>query len=192
MTQLKNSNPERKPRVKKSDWLNAALDVLKKHGIEAVRVERLAAQLSVSKSGFYYHFSDRQELHKALIEHWRNFDGRPVEAQRGMRDLEPEYLLQHTVEMVEKLELRQLDFAIRQWAQSDPGIAKIYRAEMRGRVRHVSRIFSMLGFEGDALSMRAITFVAYTTTEQQLFPDLRPREKQRLWDLRIKMLTRRD
>ncbi len=155
-------------------------------------MERLAAQLTVSKSGFYYHFQDRQELHSALIEHWRNFDGRPVALQRDMADADPERLLRHTVEMVDKLELRQLDFAIRQWAQNDPEVARVYRAEMRGRLNHITRIFAMLGFEGDALSMRAMTFVAYTTTEQQLFPDLKPRERKRLWDLRIKMLVRPD
>ncbi len=192
MTQIKTSNPARKPRVKKADWLNAALDQLRDKGIEAVRVERLAATLGVAKSGFYYHFKDREDLHDALIEHWRHFDGAPVALQRGTDERKPEASLLHTVEMVDKFELWRLDFAIRQWAQNDPKVAKIYRSEMAGRVRHITRLFAALGFEGDDLSMRVRTFVAYTTTERQLFPDMTAKERKRLWALRIQMLARRD
>ncbi len=192
MIQIKYDEPDRKARVKKTDWLNAALNVLGDQGIEAVRVERLASRLGVAKSGFYYHFKGRDDLCDALIQYWKTFDGAPVALQRGVEAQDPEKSLLTTVEMVDKFELWRLDLAIRQWAQSDPKVERVYRSEMAGRVRHITRLFSQLGFEGDELSMRARTFVAYTTTERQLFPDMTAKERKRLWAHRIRMLVRRD
>ena len=70
MTEIKRSEKRPQVRVKKSDWLNLALEVLEEGGIQAVRVEILAARLKVAKSGFYYHFRDREELYEKMLDHW--------------------------------------------------------------------------------------------------------------------------
>jgi AcrR family transcriptional regulator len=59
-------------RKKKADWLEAALDVFEKEGIEGVRVERLARGLNVAKSGFYWHFKDRDDLHEQMLRYWED------------------------------------------------------------------------------------------------------------------------
>jgi AcrR family transcriptional regulator len=56
--------------LSRRDWVTAALSALSEGGIEAVKVERLAATLGVSKGSFYWHFADRRELLKALLEFW--------------------------------------------------------------------------------------------------------------------------
>ena len=44
-----------KKRVMKEQWLSAALEALFEGGIENVKIENLARQLNISKSGFYWH-----------------------------------------------------------------------------------------------------------------------------------------
>ena len=39
-------------------------------GIVRVRVERLARDLGVAKSGFYWHFRDRADLLKQMLRYW--------------------------------------------------------------------------------------------------------------------------
>ena len=61
----KTKKSARKPiiaRVSKQNWISAALETLAMSGIESVKVERLAKQLGVAKSGFYWHFKDRNAL----------------------------------------------------------------------------------------------------------------------------------
>ena len=57
-------------RVSKDQWLAAAVTALEQGGVDAVRVERLARALDVSKSGFYWHFKDRADLLLELLEYW--------------------------------------------------------------------------------------------------------------------------
>jgi len=52
-------------------WVDAALAVLASNGVEAVRVERLAKSLKVTKGSFYWHFKDRRALFDAMLANWR-------------------------------------------------------------------------------------------------------------------------
>ena len=59
-------------RLGKQEWINAGLVALAAHGADAVRVERLAETLHVTKGSFYWHFKDRNELLQALLEAWQS------------------------------------------------------------------------------------------------------------------------
>ena len=49
-------------RLDRRAWVEAALAALAEGGAAAVKVERLAAKLKVTKGSFYWHFRDRDEL----------------------------------------------------------------------------------------------------------------------------------
>ena len=46
-------------KLDRADWIHAGFAMLAAGGIDAVRVERLAAVLKVTKGSFYWHFRDR-------------------------------------------------------------------------------------------------------------------------------------
>src|SRR5262245_27600169 len=52
-------------------WLDAAFDALAAGGIDAVRIERLAKSLGVTRGSFYWHFKVREALHKAMLKERR-------------------------------------------------------------------------------------------------------------------------
>ena len=54
----------------KQRWMVAGLEALRKGGVAGVRVERLAADLGITKGSFYWHFRDRGGLLEALLEFW--------------------------------------------------------------------------------------------------------------------------
>jgi AcrR family transcriptional regulator len=56
----------------REDWLRAARLALLRGGVEAVRVERLARDLGVTKGSFYWHFKDRDELLEFLLREWES------------------------------------------------------------------------------------------------------------------------
>ena len=54
----------------RAQWLSAGLEALRKGGVAAVRVERLAADVGVTKGSFYHHFRDRGALLDEVLEYW--------------------------------------------------------------------------------------------------------------------------
>jgi AcrR family transcriptional regulator len=56
----------------REDWLRTARLALLRGGVEAVRVEKLARALGVTKGSFYWHFKDRVELLELLLREWEN------------------------------------------------------------------------------------------------------------------------
>ncbi len=181
-----------KTRVKKSEWLKAALDALEAGGVEAVRIERLAASLGVAKSGFYYHFSDRDDLFERLLDHWLTLDGTPLMRERMSEATTPAQRLEIVSEVVDTAQLGRYDAAIRHWARQDPKVQRIWRGEMKKRLAHIRQLFEALGFEGDDLEVRTRTFVGYQVSEQELFPDLTKKDRKGLRRARVALLTRRD
>lgn len=53
-------------------WISAARETLLKSGIESVRISTLSKRLNLSRTSFYWFFSDREELLAALIKAWRD------------------------------------------------------------------------------------------------------------------------
>ncbi len=54
----------------RTDWTEAALLALIRHGLKGVAVEPLARQLGTTKGSFYWHFADRAALVAATLDHW--------------------------------------------------------------------------------------------------------------------------
>src|SRR5256885_12786828 len=59
--------PARTPRT---SWIQEGLRALGIGGPDAVRIEKLAQALGVSKGGFYWHFDDRGALLEEMLDAW--------------------------------------------------------------------------------------------------------------------------
>ncbi|SNS60948.1 TetR/AcrR family transcriptional regulator [Tropicimonas sediminicola] len=191
MTQMKLVPDGARPRVSKQDWLDAALKLLRIGGIEAVRVERLSAELGVAKSGFYYHFRDRADLHNALLDHWRALDELPALRKSAIAGMSPAARLALIAEIVDRDDLSRYDFAIRQWARQDARVRRIWRAEMNYRIDLIRGLFAELGFTGDDLENRTRLFVAYAVSERDIFSELSAKDRVRLREMRLQLLLSR-
>lgn len=108
----------------KADWVAAGLSALTAGGIEAVRVERLAVILGVSKGPFYWRFKSRGELLEAIIEFWkRDFTADLIE-QTSHFDT-PRKRLEALAELAAvstsgALDVAKTECALRAWAAQDP------------------------------------------------------------------------
>ena len=139
---------KKKPRVKKGDWLQAALDLLEEGGIGAVRVERLAAHLDVAKSGFYWHFRNRADLYQHLLDYWAEAFTEIVANNPEVRYGDPMTRLERLARMVEEQNLARYDLPIRGWARQDEKAREVVRQVIARRLALVHGIFADLGFTG--------------------------------------------
>ena len=52
--------------VSKAEWLEAGLEFLAQGSVSTMTIGGLAKQLGITKSGFYWHFKNRDELLRGL------------------------------------------------------------------------------------------------------------------------------
>jgi AcrR family transcriptional regulator len=127
----------------RNDWLKAARLALLEGGVEAVRVEKLARALRVTKGSFYWHFKDREELLDLLLREW---EGEAAEIERhlgqGSSREKTMKLLQLLVERARLSEQGDVpsDAAIFAWASMSPEVARrVNRCELE-RIRLLETI----------------------------------------------------
>lgn len=178
-------------RVSKADWLARALDVLEEVGIDGVRIERLARDLGVAKSGFYYHFRDRPDLLKQMIKYWSDeFTESVLHSPKVLEGATGERLYS-LMEIIEEQQLAKYDLAVRSWAEHDPIARRAVRRVYRRRLGFVTELMKELGFRGQELEMRARLFVAYHSWQQTFFRNDTKAKRRDLRKLRHAMLVKR-
>ena len=176
-------------RVSKAEWLTAALEMLETGGIQSVRVEPLAKRVGISKSGFYWHFANRQDLLKQLLDYWSHEYTELVTRNPKLWRGDPKTRLAITMKMIQEHHLAKYDLVIWAWAKSDPMAAAAVKKVTKKRLDFVRAVYSDMGLEGDELEMRTMLFVSYHTWESTMFHNMSPRKLTRLRKLRLALLT---
>ncbi len=177
-----------KKRVSKADWLEKALDILEKDGIDAVKIERLAKELKVSRSGFYWHFKDRKLLIKAMAEYWEEEFTAVVTANRNLLEGKPEERLYNIMKEVLENDLARLELPMRAAAEKDSNVWATVNSAYQMRLNFLRPIFSELGFEGEDLEMRVHLFLCYQTWEGVMFRSLSQERRSKWLKLRVELL----
>ena len=184
-------NPRTKKRTGKSDWFQAALQVLADEGVSGVRIERLARDLGVTKGGFYWHFVDRQDLLMQLLDYWAHEYTAVVTENVELRMLDPKTRLLRIAEIVLDHDLGGFDLSFWAWTAHDPEVARRVARVIRTRLEFVGEAFAELGFEGDELEMRTRLFVCYEPWERTTYPRVSKKRLRELMHLRLALLTDR-
>ncbi|SMX48167.1 TetR/AcrR family transcriptional regulator [Maliponia aquimaris] len=140
-------------------WLEAARGALLDGGVEAVKIQPLAAQLALSRTSFYWFFKDRQALLEALLEDWEATNtGTLVTACEAYAETVTEAVLNVIGVFLDGggFESR-VDFAVRGWAlQSDAVMARVAAAD-EARLASIRELFTRFGYDGTESDVRART-----------------------------------
>ncbi len=144
-------------------WLDAAHKMLIDSGVESVKVMSLATALNMSRTSFYWHFSDRNALLDALIERWKMRNTGNLIAQT---ELYAETITEAILNLFEcwidaQLFDARMDFAIRNWAHHSTRLKHILRLTDRQRIDAIRAMFSRFSFSEEEANVRAHT-VYYT------------------------------
>ena len=168
---MKKAKRNQKKNVTKNQWLAKALESLESIGVEGVKIESLAKALGISRSGFYWHFKNRQDLLKHLLEYWISEYTGVVPNDPDIMKLDPQRRLKAAMDIIRDKKLNKYDLAINAWAKFDPLARKALKKAMNIRLGFLRSIFAELGFEGDELEMRTRLFVCYHSWEATTFAD---------------------
>jgi AcrR family transcriptional regulator len=165
-----------KVRTPKRSWLDAALRALATGGPEAVRVEALAAQLEVSKGGFYWHFADRQALLDEMLDSWETAMVDDVIARVDSQPADPRAKLQHLFDLAPSADFA-VELALRDWSRRDRGIARRLRKVDNRRMDYLRSLFGQ--FCADARDVEARSLLAYSLLIGSYFINAQHGERSR-------------
>jgi AcrR family transcriptional regulator len=144
-------------------WTDAATEVLVDQGIDHVRVDVLAKQLGVTRGSFYWHFRDREELLRSVLQAWRErateqLTHRLEQAREDPRDQLSDVL---SLPFRGRAAVRgaRIELAIRAWARRDETARHAVDEADAQRIGYIAQIFSSLGYPIAEARQRA--FIAY-------------------------------
>ncbi len=131
--------PTRTPRA---SWVEEGLRALGVGGPDAVRIEKLAQALGVSKGGFYWHFEDRSALLEEMLDAWERvmIDEVIERVEAGGGDARAKLRRLSTL-AGSGADLVKIDLAIRDWARRDEAVAKRLRRIDNRRMDYMRSLF---------------------------------------------------
>lgn len=178
-------------RVSKDEWLASALQALASGGIGDVRIDKLARRLGVARSGFYWHFKDRQDLLNHMLDYWAHEYTEVVTENAALTEGPALQRLENIMRMVRDFQLNRFEAAVFIWSQTDPAARETFDRVYKMRLDFIRDIFSELGFKGDDLETRTQLFMGYLAWEYTNFCPQSKAKQDRLLKLRLQLLTRK-
>ncbi len=147
----------RQQRGSRELWLQTAQDMLCVAGVDAVRVQPLAKKLGLSRTGFYWHFKDRNALLDALINNWeaKNTDNLVARADAYAANICEAVFNLFDCWLDPDLFDAPLELAIRSWSRRDNDVRDRLESADQKRRAAIETVFIHFGYAQTDAEMRA-------------------------------------
>jgi AcrR family transcriptional regulator len=153
-------------------WIAAATDVLADHGIDSVRVDVLARTLSVTRGSFYWHFRDREDLLRKVLQAWRQSATDQLTARLEQASTDPLTQLRDLISLPFRgrsaIRVARIELAIRAWARRDEMARHVVDEADASRMSYIAQVFSSLGFSITEARSRSFLLYSYVVAESLL------------------------
>lgn len=152
-------------------WVEASIELLVDNGIDAVRVDVVAKLLEVTRGSFYWHFKDRDDLLRSLLETWRKRTTEQI-IERFERNDDPRELIKELLSLPFRgraaAKAARIELAIRAWARRDEMARHAVDEVDARRISYIAQCFSALGFSLQEARQRAFLLYAFDVAESIL------------------------
>ena len=153
-------------------WIEAATEVLVDHGIDSVRVDMLARELKVTRGSFYWHFRDREDLLRAVLQGWRAHATEQLTRRLESAHDDPRAQIRDLISLPFRgraaVRAARIELAIRAWARRDDMARAAVDEADAARIGYIAQVFSSLGFPIVEARSRAFLLYSYEVAESLL------------------------
>ena len=174
-------------------WLDAAITTLIEEGVDAVRVERLATRLGLSRGSFYHHYKDRDDLLRAVLDHYIQINHQNLVAMLPALKGTSKEKLWTLWTATASQEFRDYDWAIRMWGMHDEPVADVLKKIDVKRMDVMMGLFMEMGFNEDEAWIRAALAYHGSLGDRAFFGPFPPMAKRLEWRrIALEILSRTD
>jgi AcrR family transcriptional regulator len=163
-------------------WIDAATEVLVDQGIAHVRVDVLAGQLEVTRGSFYWHFRDREDLLRRVLQAWRERATENLTLRLEQAHPDPRRQLRDLISLPFRgrsaTRAARIELAIRAWARRDEMARHAVDEADASRMAYIAQIFSSLGFPIAEARQRAFVLYSYLVAESLMANQGSPSERE--------------
>lgn len=142
--------------------------------IDRVRVEVLAQRLGVTRGSFYWHFRDRDDLLRAVLQAWRELTTDSLTQRLEGASHDPRTQLRDLMSLPQRgsaaRRLARIELAIREWARRDDMARLAVEAADASRMGYIAQVYTALGWGIAQARARAFLLYAYNQG-QALIPE---------------------
>ena len=163
-------------------WIDAATEVLVDQGIDHVRVDVLAGQLGVTRGSFYWHFRDREDLLRRVLQAWRERATEQLTRRLEGASADPQALLRDVVSLPLRgrsaARAARIELAIRAWSRRDEMARQAVDEADASRIAYHEQVLAALGFSGTEARARAFLLYGYEVAESLLHRQGTPADRR--------------
>jgi AcrR family transcriptional regulator len=143
-------------RTPSSKWIDEGLRALAAGGPDAVRIERLAQVLGVTRGGFYWHFADRRALLDEMLETWERASTDEVIERVERKGGDARSKLRRAGALTFSDWLLPIDLAVRDWSRREPTVAERLRRVDNRRMNYLRSLFGAFCPDADDVEARSM------------------------------------
>ncbi len=152
--------------ITRTDYFDAAIELLAAGGATAVTIAALCHRLGVTKGSFYHHFPSGPEFHLALLDHWERAGAERLRAELdGITD--PMVRIRVLKDLGNEIE-HDTESAIRAWGKSFEPAAQVQRRVDTGREQVLAGAFVEAGIPAERAAVLARIGVTMLVGTQQI------------------------
>lgn len=175
--------------LSREEWLDAALEVVSRQGGAKLRIDALVRQVGVTKGSFYWHFKNRDDFVRCLIDYWHERYTLTVSDHLDRIEGTPHEKLGILMDMVFVERLTRYDLAIRSWAAAYPELQPLVKRTDDHRLKYLRQLFAGIGFDREGADLRSRVFLGETAWEAARFENMsksrRRKQAKQLFDLLV-------
>jgi AcrR family transcriptional regulator len=177
-------------RTPRRSWIEEGLRALGVGGPDAVRIEKLAEALGVTKGGFYWHFDGRPALLEEMLDAWeRLVIDDPIErVDAGGGDARAKLRRLFALASSRDRDLMKIELAIREWARRDKTVAKRLKRIDNRRMEYMRSLFGAFCADEDEVEVRCMLVLSQWVASPLIAADHGARSRAEVVALSVERL----
>lgn len=169
-------------------WLDEGIEVLMEEGAAAVKIDRLAARLNLSKGSFHHHFKGADGFKGDLLDHVEDLMTSSLEqavaSVQGERSAE--LIFTRLIDMVaapdDHVYRPRLEIALRAWALSDADAARTQTRVDEARVKALRMLWRRVSDDEEEVRLGALLPYVLALGATVIMPPLSSHDIRKLYE----------
>lgn len=147
--------------VTEDQWIQKGMEQFARNGVDGLVIEKMASELSCSKSSFYWYFKNRSEFLSRLIDRWCEITTRQVIHQSSVTEQAEEQLKVMLVAMFSTTQKGDFLFYLRKLADDHPEFHNILESIEFTRMQYAKELLTKFGMPPEAAEEKSCMLYHY-------------------------------